>query len=136
MKKLLSTRTSNTALSAATFILRVGVGGIMLAKHGYGKLMDFSEKSQTFADPFGIGSSLSIGLVVFAEFFCAALIILGLFTRPATIPLIIAMTIALGYSNKWDVLGKGTSAAIFLICFVAILLLGPGRISLDRFIGK
>ena len=37
---------------------------------------------------------------VFAEFFCAAFIILGLFTRLASIPLVIAMGVAVFFAHK------------------------------------
>ncbi|MFN2458619.1 MAG: DoxX family protein [Chitinophagaceae bacterium] len=136
MKKMFSTKASDAPFSLATFILRVGAGGIILGKHGFGKMLTFSEKAATFADPFDLGPSVSLGMVVFAEFFCAALIVLGLFTRFACIPLIIAMTVALGHAHKWRILGDGSGAAIFLVCFLSILFLGPGKFSLDKFIGK
>ncbi len=136
MKKLFSTRTSDSALSVAIFLLRVGTGAAMLMNHGLDKLMHFAEKSGRFDDPFNIGSTTSLALTVFAEVFCAAFIILGLFTRLAAIPLIIAMSVALFYSNKGQFFGGGESAGLYLICFLAILLLGPGKASLDRFIGK
>ncbi len=98
--------------------------------------MHFAEKSGRFADPFGIGSTTSLSLTVFAEFFCAAFIILGLFTRLAAVPLVIAMSVALFYAHKGQFFGDGESAALFLTAFLAILLLGPGKASLDRFIAK
>ncbi len=136
MKRLFSIRTSDSALSIATLLLRVGAGALMLVNHGLDKLMHFAEKSGRFADPFGIGSTTSLSLTVFAEFFCAAFIILGLFTRLAAVPLVIAMSVALFYAHKGQFFGDGESAALFLTAFLAILLLGPGKASLDRFIAK
>ncbi|HEY0057999.1 MAG TPA: DoxX family protein [Flavisolibacter sp.] len=136
MKRLFSIRTSDSALSIATLLLRVGAGALMLVNHGLDKLMHFAEKSGRFADPFGIGSTTSLSLTVFAEFFCAAFIILGLFTRLAAVPLVIAMSVALFYAHKGQFFGDGESAALFLTAFLAILLLGPGKASLDRFISK
>ncbi len=98
MKKLFSIRTSDSAFTFATFLLRVVAGSLMLMNHGLDKLMHFADKAGRFADPFGIGSTTSLALTVFAEFFCAAFIILGLFTRLAVIPLIIAMSVALFYA--------------------------------------
>jgi putative oxidoreductase len=72
----------------------------------------------------------------FAEFFCAAFIILGLFTRLAAVPLVIAMSVALIYAHKGQFFGDGEKAAIYLVAFLAILFIGPGKASLDRFIGK
>ena len=135
MKKLFSTRTSDSAFSFATLLLRIGAGSIMLVNHGLDKLMHFSEKAARFADPFGIGPTTSLSMVVFAEFFCAAFIILGLFTRLACIPLIIAMSVALFFAHKGQVFGDGANAALFLTIFTSLLFLGPGRASLDRFIG-
>jgi putative oxidoreductase len=136
MKKLFSVRTSDSALSIAAFILRVGAGTLMLVSHGLDKLMHFADKAGKFADPFGIGSTTSLSLTVFAEFFCAAFIILGLFTRLAAVPLVIAMSVALIYAHKGQFFGDGEKAAIYLVAFLAILFIGPGKASLDRFIGK
>lgn len=136
MKKLFSTRTSESAFSFAMFILRVGAGALMLVNHGLDKLMHFSQKAGAFADPFGIGSTASLALTVFAEFFCSIFIILGLFTRLAALPLVINMAVALFIAHKGEFFGKGESAGLYLIVFFAILIAGPGRASLDRFLVK
>ena len=136
MRKLFSTRTSDNAFSFAMLLLRVGAGSLMMINHGLDKLMHFAQKAPRFADPLGIGSTTSLSLVVFAEFFCAAFLILGLFTRLAAIPLVIAMGIALFYAHKGQFFGEGEAAGLFLVCFLAILFAGPGKVSLDRFIGK
>lgn len=136
MKKLFSTSTSDNAFSFAVLVLRIGAGAAMMINHGLDKLMHFAQKAPRFADPFHIGSTTSLSLVVFAEFFCAAFIILGLFTRLACIPLIVAMSVALFSAHKGEFFGVGESAGIFLSCFVALLFLGPGKVSLDRFIAR
>lgn len=136
MKKLFSTRVSENAFAFAAFVLRVGVGSLMLVNHGLDKLMHFAQKAPRFADPFHIGSTTSLSLVVFAEFFCAAFIILGLFTRLAAIPLMIAMSVALFYRHNGQFFGEGESAGLYLVCFIAILFMGPGKASVDRLIGK
>ncbi|HJW16352.1 MAG TPA: DoxX family protein [Flavisolibacter sp.] len=136
MRKLFSTSTSDNAFSFAMLVLRLGVGLSMMINHGLDKLMHFAQKAPRFADPFHIGSTTSLSLVVFAEFFCSAFIILGLFTRLACIPLIIAMSVALFIAHKGAFFGVGESAGLFLACFVTLLFTGPGKVSLDRFIGK
>jgi putative oxidoreductase len=136
MKKLFSTRTSESAFSFAMLILRLGTGSLMLMNHGLDKLIHFSEKAGRFADPFGIGSTASLSLAIFAEFFCAVFIILGLFTRLACIPLITNMSVALFVAHQGDFFGKGELAGLFLVCFLTLLFTGPGRVSLDRFLVK
>ena len=136
MKKLFSTRYSENAFAFALLVLRIGAGGLMLMNHGYDKLMHFSQRAHRFSDPFNIGSTTSYSLVLFAEFFCAAFIILGLFTRLAAIPLIIAMSVVVYISHNGSLSGKGELPALFLAAFIAILFVGPGKVSIDRLIGK
>lgn len=74
---------------------------------------------------------------IFAEFFCAALIVMGLMTRLAAIPLIIVMSVVVFYSQDGEIfLGKGELPALYLAGFVALLFTGPGKWSLDRVLGK
>jgi putative oxidoreductase len=136
VKKLFSTRCSDGAFSFAMLVLRLGAGLMMLVNHGLDKLMHFAQKAQHFADPFHIGSTTSLALVIFAEVFCAAFVIMGLFTRLACIPLVINLGVALFLSNKGSIFGAGELAGIFLTCFVVLLFTGPGKVSLDKFIGK
>ena len=136
MKKLFSTRVSENALAFALLLLRLGVGSLMLVQHGFDKLTHFAQKAPRFADPFHIGSTTSLSLVIFAEFFCAAFVIIGLFTRLACIPLVIAMSVALFSAHKGEFFGRGETAGLFMIVFLALLFTGPGKISLDRLIAK
>ncbi|MBK7289513.1 MAG: DoxX family protein [Chitinophagaceae bacterium] len=135
MKKLFSTKYSDRSISLSLLLLRLAVGGLMIP-HGYKKLLNFANKSSGFTDPFGIGGPASMSMVIFAEFFCAGLIVLGLLTRLATIPLIIAMSVALFISHNGQFFGEGEKAALFLAGYLIILLAGPGKISTDRLIGK
>ena len=140
MKKLFSTRVSDTAFNFAMLVLRLGFGLLMLTNHGYSKLVNYAGMLKSFQDPTGIFTNpVALGLTVFAEFFCAAFIVLGLFTRLACIPLIITMSIAFFKVHGGRYApgpGSGEMALLFLTGFVVLLFTGPGRISLDRFIGK
>jgi putative oxidoreductase len=136
MKRLFSTTCSDSAFSFATLLLRAGAGSLIMIVHGLDKLMHFAQKAHHFADPFHIGSTTSLALVVFAEFFCAAFVIIGLFTRLACLPLVIAMSVALFSAHKGDFFGQGEMAGLYLICFLTLLFTGPGKVSLDRFVGK
>ena len=135
MKKLFSTRYTDTGISFSLFVLRLATGALMIP-HGYKKLLSFGARSAGFSDPFHIGGPVSMGLTIFAEFFCAALVLAGLMTRLACVPLIIAMSVALFYAHKGQVFGNGEHAALFLAGYIAILFAGPGKFSMDRLIGK
>ena len=135
MKKLFSTKYSDNSISFALLLLRLSLGGLMIP-HGFKKLMNFAAKSSGFTDPLHIGGPASISLVIFAEFFCAVFIVLGLITRLATIPLIIAMSVALFIAHKGEIFGDGEHAALYLAGYIALLFTGPGKISMDKLIGK
>ncbi len=135
MKKLFSIRYSDSSISFSLFLLRLSLGGLMIP-HGYQKLLNFGKYSEKFTDPFHIGGSASLSLTIFAEFFCAIFIVLGLMTRLATIPLIIAMSVALFVSHKGQIFGDGEHAALYLFGYFIIFFAGPGKISIDRLIGK
>ena len=135
MKKLLSTKYSAGAFNAAMLLLRLTVGFLMI-NHGYGKLVHFGDMQGKFMNFLGLGQTVSLALVVFAEFFCSIFLILGLFTRLSAIPLIIVMSVALFKVNNADFFGKGETPALYLGCYLVILILGPGRISVDGMSGK
>ncbi len=135
MKKLLSTQYSAGAFTTAMLLLRIVIGVLML-KHGYDKLVDFNGTASQMMNLFGIGQKATTALVIFAEFFCSILIILGLFTRLACIPLIITMAVALFVAHNGDFFGKGQAATLYLVGYVVLLLVGAGKVSVDSMIGK
>lgn len=125
--------------SIGLLILRLGMGGYMLT-HGWGKVqMLLAGEFEKFADPLGIGLTFSLIGAVFAEFVCAALVMVGLATRLAAIPLVFTMAVAafvVHGSDPWT-MGAGASkepAMLFLIPFLALAFTGPGRFSLDALI--
>ncbi len=135
MKRLLSTKYSAGAFNAAMLVLRIAAGALMM-KHGYDKLVNFAKYKADFMNFMGIGKAASLSLVIFAEFFCALFIIIGLFTRLAVIPLIITMCVALFKAHNADFMGDGEMASLYLGAYLVLLLVGPGRVSVDGMIGK
>ncbi len=118
-------------LDLALLILRLGAGGAMAAAHGFPKLMRIVSGNPRFGDPLGIGSIPSLYLVVGAEFFCAILLMLGLFTRWVTLPLIFTMGVAFFVAHGGDPWSDREGSFMFLIPFIALLLTGAGAYSLD-----
>ena len=134
--------------SAGLLILRLGIGGYMVA-HGWGKVgMLRAGAYEQFGDPIGLGPQLSLVLVVFAEFACALLVMLGLATRLAALPLVFAMGVAAFVAHAADPWTAGAGferfmagetqmplskepAMMFFVVFLALVFTGPGRFSLD-----
>lgn len=106
----------------------------MIYLHGYPRLISFNLIRSEFADPLRLGATTSLALVVFAEFFCSLLLIIGLFTRWCCIPLIITLIVATWIING----GKGfvfqEKCFIYLISYISLLNAGGGYFSLDCFL--
>jgi putative oxidoreductase len=124
------------ASSVGLLVLRIGAGLLLMSLHGWSKLKGFGEMSGGFPDPLGIGPTASLTLVVFAEFFCSILVVLGLFTRLTVIPPIIAMAVAAFVFHADDPWAKKELALLYLAPFVTLLLCGGGKLSLDGLIWR
>lgn len=111
--------------------LRLLVGGFMLFGHGLPKLMGWAERSQRFFDPFGLGPAPSLALALFAEVGCSLAIMAGLYTRLATIPLLVTMFVAAFMANAGEPWSQQELAMAFASVFAALLVAGPGRYSAD-----
>ncbi len=121
--------------SIGLLILRLGVASLLFFAHGWPKLANFAARSQTFADPIGLGSATSLTLVVFAEVVCAVLVGLGFLTRLACVPIIIFTLVAVFVQHAADPFSKKELAIVFGVAATALLFTGPGRYSCDGLIG-
>lgn len=118
-------------------ILRIVFGLSMFFGHGLGKWGQLlGEEEIQFADPFGLGPTISLALAVFAEGFCSLLVFLGFKTRLATIPLIITMATAFFTVHLTQEFGRQEKAILFGFAFIVLFLTGPGKYSLDHYFGK
>jgi len=116
-------------------ILRILSGAVLLS-HGYPKFQKILEGNLQFGDPVGIGQVSSLYLSTFAEFLCAILIIIGLYTRLSLIPLIINMSVAFFIVHATDDFATKEKSILFLGMFIVLFLTGAGRFSIDNKIYK
>ena len=118
--------------SLALLVLRVGVGVQLAALHGWDKIANFSAMKDTFLDPLGIGSPISLCLAIVGQFVCVVAVGLGLFTRLTAIPIVATMGVAVFVHHANDPWDKKELALMYMIAYLAITLLGPGNYSIDR----
>jgi len=121
--------------SFGLLILRAAFGCYMLV-HGIPKLMGFNKMAAQFPDPLGLGSQLSLIGAITAEVGCSILLILGLGTRLAAIPLAFTMLVALLFIHAADPWQTKELAAVYLTVYVTLILTGGGKYSLDGWIGR
>jgi putative oxidoreductase len=126
-------------------LIRVLVGWVFLSE-GIQKFL--------FPDPLGVGRFVKIGIpwpqvmapfVGVVEIACGSLLLIGLVTRLATVPLLIDISVAL-YTTKivtfaknglWGTLHEARTDVSMLLGLIFLLLIGGGAWSLDaRLVGR
>lgn len=148
-----------TSESGWTILVRLLVGLVVFLPEGIQKLI--------FADALGAGRFTKIGIpfpdvlgpfVGYVEIVCGSLIILGLLTRLAAIPLIVVMIVAL-VSTKlpillghdvwifhlasdikrtgfWSTMHESRADLTMLLGCIYLLIVGAGRWSLDTVLAR
>lgn len=128
------------ALDSAVFLIRLMVGAVF-----------FSEGIQKFLYPesLGIGRFIKIGIpapeffapfVGVVEIVCGALLLFGLVTRLASIPLIVDMLVAISTTKIpiviekgfWQMAHEARTDWSMLLGSVFLLMVGAGAYSLDK----
>ena len=122
--------------SIGLFVLRLGAGGLLLSGHGYSKLQRLGQLAVSFPDPLGVGHATSLGLVIFAEVFCTSLVIIGLCTRLACIPILIFFCVAAFVQHAGDSFSDRELIFVYMVSFTGLLIMGGGRYALDAFVTR
>ena len=121
----------DTPSALGLLVLRVGTAGMLIYGHGWPKLAHFADRAHKFADPLHIGAQNSLALATFAEFACAACVLLGFLTRFTVVPLLILFGVIIFVVSGGTPLMERELAILYAVPFVAIALMGPGRFSVD-----
>ncbi|MGY2260349.1 DoxX family protein [Pseudomonas sp. SDO55104_S430] len=114
----------------ALFWLRISGCLLLLSVHGLPKLMHFQHELGVIEDPFGMGATLTLSLAVFAEVLCPVLIMAGVLTRLATLPILFLLAVSVILVHPEWSLAEGQFAWMLLIIFSTIFIAGPGRLAL------
>lgn len=122
--------TGEGTASLGLLILRVAAGVLMMT-HGWSKIQNFEGMVQSGFDPVGMGATLSVVMLIGAEFIAALFIVLGLLTRLSAVPLIVAMSVAAFVAHASDPLQVKELSLIYLTIFATLLITGAGKYSLD-----
>ena len=138
MKKIISfiTLPSNSKDLGLLF-LRLLPGYYFIANHGWSKIINPSKWtklgnafSKYFGDMLDFANPFFGFTAAFAESICAILILFGLFTRPASF--LASATMFVAAFNHITTTGSPEKAWLYFSIFLALILLGPGKYSLDR----
>jgi len=110
--------------------------GVVFIGTGWGKLHGLQKVTEFFTELGIPAPGFNAVLASTAEFVCGALLLIGLLSRLAAIPLIVTMTVAIITAKSADLHGLsdllGFEEWTYIVLAVWILVAGPGPLSLDR----
>ncbi len=136
MKKVFQINEASAATDSAILLLRVGLGVLMLV-HGVPKMAGlFAAGPVQFPPVLGMSAGMSLFLAVLAEVACSVLLILGLGTRLAAVPLIVTMLVAVLVVHAADPFNMKELGLHYLLGYVVLLITGSGRYSVDAALVK
>lgn len=141
-KKIYLRATGYSYSNLGRLFLRLFVG-LMLLQFGIRQIYSFRELHDVFPAVLGMGSETSLIMMISIEMVCGIFMMFGFLTRLMTIPPIIAMIIAEfyllndvavvpPYLINWD--NPVYLPVMFLGIFFFMMLVGPGKISVDYFL--
>jgi putative oxidoreductase len=120
-------------------VARLTLGWVFL-QSGWGKLHNLQKATDYFASLGIPAPQIQAPFAAFMEFACGALLLAGLLTRLASLPLIIMMIVAIVTAKKADVHELSDLFEVSEYLYFALLLwlgaYGAGPISLDRLFPK
>jgi putative oxidoreductase len=123
--------------SIAALLLRVTFGGFLLFGHGIGKVGRlFGDEPIKFLDFIGLGAPFSLALATGAEVIGSLMIMVGLFTRFASVPVIFTLCVAAFLVHGGDGFSSQEKLFLYIMGFVAILTSGAGKYSVDGYLSK
>jgi putative oxidoreductase len=119
----------------APLLGRVTVG-VLFISTGWGKVHNLAKVAAFFAELHIPAPALQATFVSYVELIGGALVLVGLFARLASLPLIGSMAVAILTAKADEVHGLpdlfGLVEWTYLVLFVWIAVAGPGRASLDH----
>ncbi len=115
-------------------VARLTIGWIFL-QSGWGKLNNLPKVIAFFTDLGIPAPQIQAPLAAATEFLCGALVLVGLFTRVASLPLTGVMLVAILTAKKGDIHELSdlfaTSEYLYIVLLLWLGAYGAGRLSLD-----
>jgi putative oxidoreductase len=142
MNRLIALATSVLAMakrldSVALLVARLTVG-VLFVSTGWGKVHNLAKVTEYFGELHIPAPAFNAPLASFTELGCGALLVLGLASRLAAVPLMVTMTVAILTAKLAEIHGLpdlfGEVEWTYLVLLLVIVVFGPGKASLDALV--
>ena len=80
--------------------------------------------------------TIDLGLAIFGELACSMAFIIGFLYRLAMIPMVFTMAVAFFVIHGNDPFATKELAFVYLVVFILMYIIGPGKFAVDRWIRK
>lgn len=118
-------------IDSGLLFLRISGGLLLLWVHGLPKLLHVQEQIQLIEDPLHLGAWPTLLSALFAEIVCPLLIIVGLGTRLACLPILFLLLVALVVVHPEWTMEQAQFGWLLTIVFSTLVMAGPGQLSVD-----
>lgn len=137
MNYFISTKNLPVLTNFALLFARVFIGISMIILHVLPKVkILFDGGSIQFYNFLGLGEKNTLILAIILELVFSFFLIIGLFTRAASIILSLVMLIAAFIVNSSQSFSTKELSLVYLTIYLLITALGPGKFSVDQMMNK
>jgi putative oxidoreductase len=130
-------RVADKLVWLSPLLARITLGGVF-APTGWGKLHNLDQVTMFFQQLGIPAARIQAPMVSGLELICGLAVLLGVYTRLATIPLMAIMAVAIATAKRADVTGVtslfGFSEFLYFVLLLWLFTAGPGRVSIDQLI--
>lgn len=121
----------NNLYNAAILVFRVAISLELIIVHGLKKIGAGGNELEIVPNPFGLDPSLNQFLAASSDLVFPLLIILGVGTRLATIPILVVTLTGYFIMHAGESLAEKDISFIYSMSFFLIAIIGAGKFSFD-----
>jgi putative oxidoreductase len=142
LSRFLNAKFVPTNTDAGLLLLRIGTGLILFMRHGWEKVSTLSLTNPHFPSVLGLGHNGTWIMAMLSDGVFSLLLVLGLGTRWIALYSFLEIFMAWAFVHHFIFLGKtpgadhGELIALYLSAFLALMVTGAGRYSVDATLAK
>ena len=135
LRSLVEVNKDSFGTGVGLLFLRASLGLSLFLKHGFEKITGFNRMAQNFPDPFHMGVRLSLSIATISDVLAALCVVAGFATRMSAFFIFCNVLVAWIFVHSGQFFGDdadhGEICVLYLCGFLAVVLCGPGRFSID-----